>query len=140
MPAKSTVLAWLAEADHHDFRTKYALAREAQADAFFDDMLEIADDGSNDWMEKHDADGGNIGWRENGEAIRRSDLRIKTRQWMAAKLQPKKYGEKLDLNVSGSLQTVPEEQLDERIAHLLGKAGAGGASGGAGPQDEDKQA
>jgi hypothetical protein len=76
----------------------YARAREEQADAIFDEVLNIADDARNDWMEKHDEDGANIGWRENGEAIRRSQLRIDARKWMAGKLRPKKYGDKLELS------------------------------------------
>ena len=108
MPSKSTVFEWLANDAHVEFRTKYARAREAQADALFDEMIDIADDGRNDWMEKRNSDGENIGWQENGEALRRSDLRIKTRQWMASKLQPKKYGEKLDLNVDGKMTLIPQ--------------------------------
>lgn len=95
MPHKATVFRWLSAYD--EFRDQYARAREAQADALVDEMIDIADDGSNDWMEKRNADGENIGWTENGEALRRSDIRIKTRQWVAAKLRPKKYGEKLAL-------------------------------------------
>lgn len=51
MPAKSTVFDWLADHDREAFRTKYAYAREAQADSLVDEMTDIADDGSNDWME-----------------------------------------------------------------------------------------
>lgn len=60
-------------------------------------MVDIADDGSNDWMERKNADGENIGWQENGEALRRSALRVSTRQWIAEKLKPKKYGNKVAL-------------------------------------------
>lgn len=67
MPAKSTVFDWLADDRYEAFRTKYARAREAQADALVDEMIDIADDGSNDWMEKRNADGENIGWMENGD-------------------------------------------------------------------------
>ncbi|MEX2741098.1 terminase small subunit protein [Rhizobium mongolense] len=137
MPAKSTVFAWLADPSHEEFRTKYAYAREAQADSLVDDMTDIADDGSNDWMEKRDGEGEAIGWRENGEAMRRSALRISTRQWIAEKLKPKKYGSKLDLNVSGKLETVPEDQIDARITELLGKAGVDAAAGGKGPEKAD---
>ena len=93
MPDKSTVMRWLAK--HDDFRDQYARARELQADSIFDEILDIADDGSNDWMERKDSDGNNIGWRENGEAMRRSALRVDARKWMAGKLRPKKYGEKV---------------------------------------------
>jgi len=99
MPAASTVFVWLAEDDA--FSEQYARAREAQADALFDDILGIADDGTNDWMERKNADGQNIGWQENGEALRRSQLRIDARKWMAGKLKPKKYGDKTQMEVSG---------------------------------------
>ncbi|NNH46226.1 terminase small subunit protein [Rhizobium laguerreae] len=97
MPAKTTVMEWLCDDEKAAFRTKYARAREIQADGFVDEMAEIADDGTNDWMEKKGADGQSIGWQENGEAIRRSQLRIATRQWIAEKLKPKKYGAKVEL-------------------------------------------
>lgn len=95
MPSMSTVFKWLR--DNEAFSQQYARAREVQADALFDDIIDIADDGRNDWMEKRNADGENIGWQENGEALRRSQLRIDARKWMAGKLRPKKYGEKLAL-------------------------------------------
>lgn len=81
-------------------------AHAAQADALFDDILTIADDGQNDWMEKKNADGKNIGWMENGEALRRSALRIDARKWMAGKLRPKVYGDKLDVSVDGKVDFV----------------------------------
>ncbi|MDG4908435.1 terminase small subunit protein [Mesorhizobium sp. WSM4898] len=97
MPAKSTVFAWLADPGRDDFRTKYAHAREAQADVLVDEMTDIADDGSNDWMEQRNSDGTVTGWKENGEVLRRSALRISARQWIAEKLRPKKYGSKVAL-------------------------------------------
>lgn len=99
MPDKATVFRWLNK--HESFRDQYARAREAQADAVFDDILTIADDGRNDWMERKNADGENIGWMENGEALRRSQLRIDARKWMAGKLKPKKYGDKLETTHKG---------------------------------------
>lgn len=98
-PARSTVFRWLSL--HPEFQDQYAHAREAQADTIFDDILEIADDGRNDWMEKKDSEGENIGWRENGEALRRSALRVDARKWMAGKLRPKKYGDKVVNEHSG---------------------------------------
>lgn len=92
MPSKPAVFRWLAA--NETFRNRYALARETQADALFDDILTIADNGQNDWMEKNF--GEDTRWVENGEALRRSQLRIDARKWMAGKLRPKKYGEKID--------------------------------------------
>lgn len=105
MPSKSTVFKWLAE--NETFSDMYARARETQADAIFDEILDIADDGRNDWMERKDAEDENIGWRENGEALRRSQLRIDARKWMAGKLKPKKYGEKLELEHGGRIALTP---------------------------------
>ncbi len=93
MPNKATVFRWLAAGEQ--FATRYARAREAQADVLVDEMVDIADDGSNDWMEKRF--GEETRWVENGEALRRSALRVSTRQWIAEKLKPKKYGSKLAL-------------------------------------------
>lgn len=115
MPSKSTVFKWLSE--NTAFSDKYARAREAQADALFDDILSIADDGRNDWMERKDAEEENVGWRENGEALRRSQLRIDARKWMAGKLRPKKYGEKLDIEQKTTHEAGDTLQsLMERIA------------------------
>lgn len=95
MPAKSSVFKWLRE--HEAFSDHYARAREAQADSLADEMLDIADDGSNDWMERKDRQGKSIGWEENGEAIGRSRLRLDARKWIASKLKPKKYGDRTTL-------------------------------------------
>lgn len=109
MPARSSVFKWLGE--NAGFSDQYARARTAQADAIFDDILEIADDGSNDWIERTNSDGENIGWRENGEALRRSQLRVEARKWMAGKLAPKKYGEKTQLTGADGEGPVQIEDL-----------------------------
>lgn len=99
MPCQTTVYKWLRE--NEAFAQQYARARDDQADAIFDEILDIADDGKNDWMERHDEEGGNMGWRENGEALNRSKIRIDARKWMAGKLRPKKYGDKVDVTSDG---------------------------------------
>lgn len=83
------------------FRERYARACDVRADAIFEEMLSIADDGRNDWMEQHNSDGEVIGFRENGEALRRSALRIEARKWMLGKMKPKVYGDKIQTEVSG---------------------------------------
>ena len=91
IPSMSTIFKWLR--DFEPFSQQYARAREAQADTLADDILSIADDGRNDWMAQFGAD--DAGWKENGEALRRSVLRIDARKWLAGKMKPKKYGDKL---------------------------------------------
>jgi hypothetical protein len=97
MPAQSTVFRWLGDDRYAKFREQYARAREAQADAIFDEILDIADDGSNDWMERRREDG-SVDEVVNHEHIQRSKLRVDARKWMAGKLAPKKYGEKVQLD------------------------------------------
>lgn len=97
MPNKSTVFRWL-EADD-DFATKYARAKAFQAESLADEIMDIADDGTNDWMERNSED--NPGWVVNGEAIQRSRLRVDARKWAASKLLPKKYGDKVTQEHSG---------------------------------------
>lgn len=93
MPSMPTVFRWLTE--DKLFQEQYARAREAQADTLFEEMLEIADDATNDWMERNGQD--NAGWQLNGEHVQRSKLRIEARKWMAGKLRPKVYGDKVEL-------------------------------------------
>lgn len=123
MPGKATVFRWLSA--QATFRDKYARAREAQADAIVDEILTIADDGQNDWMEKKNADGENIGWMENGEALRRSALRIDARKWLAGKLRPKKYGEKLQVTGDPDAPLVHDHKVsakdlsDDELARII---------------------
>jgi hypothetical protein len=110
MPSQSTVFRWLADDRFLGFRERYARAREAQADAIFDEMLDIADDGSNDWMERR-RDDGSVEEVLNHEHIQRSKLRIEARKWMAAKLRPKVYGDRLEVEHAGgvSVTVSPED-------------------------------
>jgi len=103
MPDQRTVHRWLSDDRHEDFRQQYVRARESQADAIFDEILDIADNSTNDWMERHGDQGENIGWRENGEAMQRAKLRVDARKWMAGKLAPKKYGDRQHIEHSGSI-------------------------------------
>lgn len=90
LPSASTVCRWLAQ--NEEFQKQYARAREAQADALFDEILAIADDGRND---SYTDDDGNE--RTNQDVIARSRLRVDARKWMAGKLRPKVYGDKLEV-------------------------------------------
>ena len=99
MPSKTSVMRWLLPDDAQALRDQYARARELQADTLFDDMLDIADDARNDWMERRGEE--DAGWVANGEHIQRSRLRIDSRKWMAGKLKPKVYGDKQAVEMSG---------------------------------------
>ena len=87
VPARVNIHRWLLATDnklYNEFRIQYALARDIQAETLVDEIFDIADNGSNDYMEKNDPD--NPGYVVNGEALGRSRLRVDTRKWHASKI------------------------------------------------------
>src|SRR5690606_9867730 len=103
------------------FSEQYTRAREIQAETLVDEILEISDDGSNDYMQRISEDGGVTGWRENGEALARSKLRVDTRKWVASKILAKKYGDRLAVEQSGIIATtnIPAETLTDEQLQVL---------------------
>jgi hypothetical protein len=99
--SKGTLIAWLAQ--HSD---QYARAREAQADKLAEDILAIADDGSNDTYMTDD------GEQTNHDVIARSRLRVDARKWLAGKMAPKKYGDKLAV---GGADDLPPLNVVNRV-------------------------
>jgi hypothetical protein len=91
MPAKSSIFKWLRL--HPEFADQYARAKEDQAEKLADELVGIADDDSNDVT-------GELGM-PNSVAVQRARLKVDTRKWVLSKLLPKKYGEKLDMNLAG---------------------------------------
>lgn len=114
MPGRTTVFQWLAS--NKSFADQYARARQFQAEHLVDEILEIADDGTNDWMDRRsEAEKGagvSNGYVLNGEHVQRSRLRVDTRKWFASKVAPKIYGDKLVNEHSGPdggpIETVTE--------------------------------
>lgn len=98
MPALSTLFKWLRE--HKEFSEQYARAKQESADAMAEEIMDIADDGRNDWVEKERKDGTTFVALDS-EHVQRSRLRIDTRKWLMAKMKPKKYGEKVDVTSDG---------------------------------------
>lgn len=99
MPHWSTVYAWM-RADT-EFDQRIARAREVGEEAIAEETLAIADDGRNDWMERFGKD--SVGYAVNGEHVQRSKLRIETRLKLLAKWNPKKYGERQQIDHTGSV-------------------------------------
>lgn len=92
MPSPALVCKWLANEGNAAFREQYARARERQADKLFEECLDIADSQEGDVIIKDDGTE-----MVNHDAIARAKLRVDTRKWMAGKLRPKKYGDKLEI-------------------------------------------
>ena len=102
-PSAPTVCRWLRMEETAWFAEQYARAREAQADALFNDILDIVDQA------------------EDPQIAR---LRMDARKWMAGKLRPKVYGEKVELGGKVDHEHTHEHRtvsaIDSRIAELLG--------------------
>nr|WP_286140681.1 hypothetical protein [Escherichia sp. ESNIH1] len=116
MPSKQAVLRWLAR--NEAFRAQYVRAKEEGAEAIAEELFDIADDGSNDWMEKLDKDGEAIGYQLNGEHVQRSKLRIDTRKWYLSKIMPKKYGDRIQHDQSITMNNLSDEELDRKLQEL----------------------
>ncbi len=88
MPARATIFRWLAR--HQEFRRSYTIARQCQIEHLMDEMLEIVDDTSHDYVEKTGADG-KVTRVFNKEHFEDRCRRIKARRRILAYLMPKKY-------------------------------------------------
>jgi hypothetical protein len=113
MPDKSTVFRWLYK--HPEFRDRYAYAKEIGCYAIEEEALEIADDGTNDWMADNRPDA--EGYKLNGENVQRSRLRVDTRKWFMERIAAKRFGNKVDVNHG----VQPENPLAQLMTQIAGK-------------------
>ncbi len=108
-PGEATVYRWLEE--HSNFREKYIRARERQAERRAEELILIAD-------------------TEKDAAVARNMIDV--RKWAAAKLLPKKYGDRTTTEITGAngapiqleaKRTIKLENMDdetlEQIEHAL---------------------
>lgn len=87
MPPQSTVYEWLVAKP--DFAEQYAYARDQQAETLADEIIAIADEPPAEVTDDKGVsrtDSGWVTWQKN---------RVDARKWVAAKLKPKKYGERV---------------------------------------------
>lgn len=125
MPPESTVRGW-ASKPGHPFAAKYTRARELGYLRMADDLIDIADDGTNDWVERKR--GEDTITVVDHEHIARSKLRIDTRKWLLSKALPKIYGDKIVNEVSGpdgapiEVKDATDLDVARRVAFMLGRA------------------
>lgn len=103
-----------------EFVKRYIRAREAQADAIFEQCLEIADSQEDDVVTVDGED------RINHDVIARAKLRIDTRKWMAGKLRPKVYGDRSIVEGPGpngehtvNAADLSPKEIARRVAYIL---------------------
>lgn len=92
-PALQTIFNWLRTQPL--FLEQYARAKEDAADALAEDMLAIADDSEFDLVTRTN-EKGNEYQVVDQDHINRARLRVDTRKWIASKLKPKKYGDRIE--------------------------------------------
>lgn len=108
MPSRTTFFEWI-DADQ-DKANQYARACEIRADKIFDEILDIADENNADISI---GDDGQV--RMNGDVVQRSRLKIDARKWALSKMNPKKYGDKVDLNhtLGGEVDIKPAQWVSK---------------------------
>lgn len=119
MPDRSTIWDW--QQANEDVSQRIARAREAGFDAIADECFEIADNSRNDYIEALAAAGDEKAEqaRVNGEHIQRSKLRVETRLKLLAKWDPKRYGDKQQIEHSGKVDVaMVVREARERVAKL----------------------
>lgn len=86
--SSQTFWSWI---DNDEEKSKqYARACEARADYVFEEILQIADDKTNDFKAF-------VGVN----AIQRDKVKIDARKWWLSKVMPKKYGDRIDMTTNG---------------------------------------
>lgn len=105
LPSPSTIFSWLTK--YKEFSEQYARAKSLQAEVLADEIIDISDDGSNDLF--FDDDGNAI---TNHDVIARSRLRVDARKWLASKLAPKVYGDR----VQNEVTLISHEQALKELA------------------------
>lgn len=88
-----SVYKWMVK--HEGFRVAYEKAREYQAEIFLEEILDIANDDTNDTIPNP-----NGGLSPNPAAVQRARVKIDVRKFAMSKLYPKRYGEAVESKVA----------------------------------------
>lgn len=118
-PAVRTVSDW--RKAHPEFDKAFLEARDAGFDVIAADSLSIVDQEPERVQTEHGTkvDQGYVAWQKN-----RAEQRLK----LLAKWDPRRYGDKMALEHSGSIQTLSDEEIERRFAELAAKVSS--ADGG----------
>lgn len=101
MPSASAIVDWTTDTVHcPGFGERYARARGTWLEVIADEILEISDDASNDYMARTRSDGGSEQILD-AEHVQRSKLRVDSRKWLLSKLRPGVYGDRSAIEHSG---------------------------------------
>lgn len=121
MPVVSTLFLWLRK--HPEFSEQYAKAKEECHTAWFEDIVDIADNQVGNPVLVDDqpmlVDGKPV-MAVDAPSVNHAKLRVDSRKWALSKLMPKKYGDRIENVHSGSLglHDLSDEELQRRVAEL----------------------
>jgi hypothetical protein len=104
MPCKRAVFGWVRS--NPEFERMYRIAQQDRAEGLVEEIVSIADDSSRDFVPDKD---GNM--RVDNEHINRARLKVDTRKWIACKVIPKLYGDKLEINGEIRQRDVSDQPL-----------------------------
>ena len=99
--SKWSLIQWINSDTNHD---AHARAREIGADKHAEDILAIADE----MHVEAKYDGEDVRLALDATAVARNRLRVDTRKWLAAKMNAKKYSEKLAIGGADDLPAVKQ--------------------------------
>jgi hypothetical protein len=112
MPSREKLYKELHE--NPQFAARYAQAREGLYQSWAEEILEIADDGTTDYVAKVGRNGHEY-MAVDQEHIQRSRLRVDARRWLLSKLMPSTFGDKVNHEHSGEVtQRVDISELSEK--------------------------
>jgi hypothetical protein len=117
MPDRATVYRWLEAND--GFRDRYVRAREALMDFYAEQILVIAFDESGDIVVDQAPDGRSK-TVANHAKVQRDRLKVDSLKWIASRLFPKRYGDKMELlgQDGGSSSTIKISWLESDKAPI----------------------
>lgn len=112
MPAAPTVWNWVRNIP--EFSQMYYEAKKFQTDVFAEEILSIADDGSSDVSISYDKYG-NEKIEVNTEIVKRSEIRIKARQWLMERVNSAKYNERVMMEQASVTKNMPNMNATIKI-------------------------
>lgn len=123
-PARRTVDEW--RLNDPEFSARVTRARDEGFGQIAEECMEIADDASNDWMQRIGKDGEETGWQLNGDHVQRSKLRIETRLKLLACWDPRRYGNKVQVGGDGGepINVTNKGDAVKELASILATAAA----------------
>ncbi len=110
MPSRAVVMSWLTKQDdpeYQEFQDRYARARAAQADAYFDRIVEIAE-------------------ASTAQTAHADRVKIDALKWVAARMAPEKYGDRQQVNVKAdvAVESRPSDDAPDWVRDRIGAATA----------------